>query len=418
MILTNLAFITIALILLAFAASTWLDFLNAREVRANQGALPEAFSGMIDEADYFKSARYTLDKIKFGIYERIFDTVLIAAVLLFGIYPLLFRFFIGVFGSGAWAQSAAFVLSTMVLGLLALPFDYCEQFKLEHKYGFNKSTLKLWVSDKIKENLLSILIGVPLLALLLWLFGALPDSWWILGFCVIAAFQLLMLIIYPRVILPLFNKLSELEDGELKTRLLGMADRAGFKASSIYVIDGSKRSSHSNAFFTGFGKFRKIVLFDTLINQLSPEEIEAVLAHEIGHYKCGHVPKMILANFAAMFCALALVAYLAKCAWFYEGFGFGIKDGMAAALIIFMIVASPVNFWLTPIKNAVSRKYEYQADAFAKRVCGGETSLIAALRKLHAKNLSNLTPHRIYSAFHYSHPTLLERERALRAAGD
>ncbi|MBO7520821.1 MAG: M48 family metallopeptidase [Opitutales bacterium] len=418
MILTGLAFIAIALILLAFAASTWLDVLNAREVRANQGAVPEAFSGIIDEPGYFKSARYTLDKIKFGICERIFDTVLIVAVLIFGIYPMLFRLFSGAFGGGIWAQSLAFIFSAMVLGFASLPFDYYEQFKLEHKYGFNKSTVKLWVSDKIKEAAVSVLIAAPLLAFLLWLFSALPNTWWILGFCAGASFQLLMLIIYPRVILPLFNKLSELEDGELKTRLLNMADRAGFKASAIYVIDGSKRSSHSNAFFTGFGKFRKIVLFDTLINQLSPGEIEAVLAHEIGHYKCGHIPKMIIANFAAMFCGLAVVAYLAKCAGFYEGFGFAISDGMAAALIIFMIVASPVNFWFTPIKNAVSRKYEYQADAFAKRVCGGENSLIAALRKLHTKNLSNLTPHRIYSAFHYSHPTLLERERALRSGGE
>ena len=414
MILTSLVFITIALIALAAAASTWLDILNAREVRANMGAVPQAFSSIIEEPEYFKSASYTLDKLRFGIFERAFDTLFIAAVLVFGAYPLLFKFFISAFGGGVWAQALAFMLSAMVLGLASLPFDYYEQFKLEHKYGFNKSTVKLWVSDKIKEAVLSVLIATPLLALLLWFFGAMPNAWWILGFCVVAAFQLLMLIIYPRVILPLFNKLSELEDGELKTRLLNMADRAGFKASSIYVIDGSKRSSHSNAFFTGFGKFRKIVLFDTLINQLSPGEIEAVLAHEIGHYKCGHIPKMIFANFAAMFCALAIVAYLAKCAWFYEGFGFDLSDGMAAALIIFMIAASPVNFWLTPAKNAISRKYEYQADAFAKRVCGGEGALVEALCKLHTKNLSNLTPHRLYSAFHYSHPTLLERIKNLK----
>ena len=170
MILTNLAFAIIALILLAFAASTWLDILNAREVRANQNAVPEAFSGIIDEPDYFKSARYTLDKIKFGICERIFDTALIAAVLLFGIYPILFRIIAGAFGGGIWAQSLAFILSTMILGFASLPFDYYEQFKLEHKYGFNKSTVKLWVSDKIKESVLSVLIAAPLLALLLWFF--------------------------------------------------------------------------------------------------------------------------------------------------------------------------------------------------------------------------------------------------------
>jgi STE24 endopeptidase len=286
---------------------------------------------------------------------------------------------------------------------------------IEQRYGFNKSTLKLWISDKIKEFVIGLIIGIPLLSLILWLFGVFDKTWWIWAFGAVAVFQILMLVLYPRLILPLFNKLSPIEDGELKDRLIAMSDRAGFKANAIFVMDGSKRSSHSNAFFTGFGKFRRIVLYDTLISQLSISELEAVLAHEIGHYKLGHVPKMIASSFVMMFFGFAAIAWLARSPWFYEGFGFSPDTGMAPALLLFSVLVPLFTFWLHPVFNAVSRRYEYQADAFAKQVCGGGEDLVASLRKLHTKNLGNLTPHKIYSAFHYSHPTLLEREAALNA---
>ncbi len=407
--------IVIALILLKYCVCTFLEKLNAKNVSANSAKVPEVFSSMISEPDYFKSVKYTLSKISFGIVEDAFSSIVLILVLLFGVFPHLFYFCLSVFGVSVWAQSFAMIITLTILSLPMLPFEWYSQFVIEQKFGFNKSTVKLWISDKIKEFIIGLVLGLPLIALILWLFWLFENTWWIWGFCALAVFQLVMLVVYPRFIMPLFNKLSPLEEGELKNVLLAMSDRAGFKADSIYVIDGSKRSSHSNAFFTGFGKFRRIVLYDTLISQLTIPELEAVLAHEIGHYKLGHIPRMIASSFIMMFLGFGMIAYLAQSPWFYEGFGFELSDGMAPALILFSTFAGLITFWFTPLFNIVSRKFEYQADAFAKKVCGSAAPLIEALRKLHTKNLGNLTPHKIYSMFYYSHPTLLEREAALKS---
>jgi STE24 endopeptidase len=221
-----------------------------------------------------------------------------------------------------------------------------------------------------------------------------------------------MLILYPKLILPLFNKLTPLPEGELRHRLMALGDRTGFRAQTIEVIDGSKRSGHSNAYFTGFGRFRRIVLFDTLIAQLTPEELEAVLAHEIGHYRRGHIPKMIALSALMMFGGFAVVAWLARSAWFNEAFRFPAGE-IAPSFLLFALLSGVVTFWFAPLGNLLSRKYEYEADAFARDAVGGAGPMIGALRKLAQKNLTNLTPHRWFSGFHYSHPTLVEREAAL-----
>ena len=221
-----------------------------------------------------------------------------------------------------------------------------------------------------------------------------------------------MLILYLKLILPLFNKLSPLPEGELRTRLLALGDRTGFRAQAIEVIDGSKRSGHSNAYFTGFGRFRRIVLFDTLIAQLTPEELEAVLAHEIGHYRRGHIPKMIALSAVMMFGGFAAIAWLARSEWFNRSFGFPGGE-LAPSFLLFGLLAGAVTFWFTPLGNLLSRKYEYEADAFAREAVGGPGAMVGALRKLAQKNLTNLTPHRWFSGFYYSHPTLVEREAAL-----
>ena len=247
------------------------------------------------------------------------------------------------------------------------------------------------------------------------------DLWWLWAAGMVVAFQLLLMLIAPAVIMPLFNKFTPLSEGALRQRLFALAQRAGFPTRSIEVMDGSKRSRHSNAFFTGFGRFRKIVLFDTLIAQLSEPELESVLAHEIGHYKKRHVVKLLGFSIAGVFAAFAAIAWLARQEWFYRAFGFEYQPSfgvvnIALAMLLFGLLAGTISFWLSPFFHAWSRRFEYQADAFARATMGEAQSLIQALRKLNEKNLSNLMPHPLYSGFYYSHPTLLERERTLHSS--
>jgi STE24 endopeptidase len=260
--------------------------------------------------------------------------------------------------------------------------------------------------------MLLLVLGFPLLWALLSLVRWVGATWWLWGFGLLYGFQLLMLVLYPKLILPLFNKLTPLPAGELRARLLALGERTGFRAQTIEVMDGSKRSGHSNAFFTGFGRFRRIVLFDTLIAQLTADELEAVLAHEIGHYRRGHIPKMLAVSAVTMLAGFAVVAWLAASPWFNLAFGFPPGE-LAPAFLLFGLLSGSVMFWFTPLMNLFSRKHEYEADAFAREAVGGPGPLLGALRKLAQKNLSNLTPHRWFSAFYYSHPTLVEREAAL-----
>lgn len=404
--------VLLLLLTLKFTASTILELLNLKNVQKNSGKVPDAFASFTDEASYQKSVNYTTDKIRFGILEDACNTVFIGLLLALSILPMLFDFGMDTFGTSIAGQSLTLIFMAAILSIPALPFDLYSQFVIEQQYGFNKSTLKLWVVDRIKGFIVGLVIGAPILMLLLWFSEAFKQTWWIWGFIAVAVFQLAMIVIYPRLIMPLFNKLEDLPEGELKTALFDLADRGGFAARTIQVMDGSKRSTHSNAFFTGFGKFRRIVLFDTLIEQLTRPELEAVLAHEMGHYKKGHIIKSIFVSFALMFATFAVMGWLSQSVWFYEDFGFAEAGGFAPIILMYSMFAGAFTFWLEPLANALSRKHEYEADAFAGKLCGA-LNLRSALRKLHTKNLGNLTPHPLYSAFHYSHPTLLEREEAL-----
>ena len=358
---------------------------------------------------------YTLEKSRFGAVAEIFDTLVLALVIFGGVLPVLFGHVAAWGAQGAvWDDTLFILIAGILLSIPGLPFEWWGQFRLEAKFGFNKSTQGLWISDKIKGLGLALVIGYPLLWSLLALVEWVGKSWWIWGFALIFGFQLLMLVLYPKLILPLFNKLTPLPEGELRTRLLALGDRTGFKATAIQVMDGSKRSGHSNAFFTGFGRFRRIVLYDTLIAQLTAEELEAVLAHEIGHYRCGHIPRMIALSAVMLFASFAGIAWLARSPWFNQSFGFPAGE-LAPAFLLFGLLSGLVTFWISPLGNLLSRKHEYEADAFARDAMGGTGPMIGALRKLAQKNLSNLTPHPWFSAFYYSHPTLVERERALTA---
>jgi STE24 endopeptidase len=400
------------LIGLRLAAQLVLNALNASEVRRYAANPPTAAAAIMDRATYAKSVEYTLAKLRLNSAEEVWDSVVLAAALFSGFLPRFYAPFREWAPGSAWNRALFLLAVGALLSLPSLPFDWWGQFRLEQRFGFNQSRLWLWVTDKLKGLLLLLLIGFPLLWALLGLVRWAGGTWWLWGFGLVFGFQLLMLVLYPKLILPLFNKLTPLAEGGLRAHLLALADRTGFRAKTIQVMDGSKRSAHSNAFFTGFGRFRRIVLYDTLVAQLTEAELAAVLAHEIGHYKRGHIPKMLAVAAALQFGGFALIAWLAGSGWFNAGFGFQ-QDELAPTFLLFGLLSGLVTFWFSPVLNLVSRKHEYEADAFARNAVGGAAPVIDALRKLAQKNLANLTPHPLYSGFHYSHPTLTERERAL-----
>ena len=402
------------LILARWAAELWLSNLNRRYVLAHADAVPEAFRGIVDEPTYKKSVAYTLAKARFGNIEETYGAIVLLVFLFSGVLPFAFHFFIHHHGTSAWAMAAFLFAVGFAMSLPSLPLDWYAQFRLEEKFGFNSSTQKTWWLDRVKGLLLAAVLGYPLLVLILKIVEWTGAAWWLWAWGAMLAFQALMMVLAPVLIMPLFNKFTPLPEGSLRERLLKLAQRTSFVAKSIQVMDGSKRSRHSNAFFTGFGKFRKIVLFDTLISQLSEPELEAVLAHEIGHFKKKHIPKMLIFSAFSSLVGFYLVSVLAKQEWFYRAFRFEFDPkNVAPALLLFTLLSGVVMFWFSPLAHWWSRKYEYEADAFAKGVMNEPHSLIGALRKLNEKNLSNLTPHPLYSGFYYSHPTLLEREEAL-----
>jgi STE24 endopeptidase len=414
-------FAIIALILIFARATTelWLSRLNQHHVRAYANAMPAPFRGIIDEAIYRRSIDYTLAKNRFGDVTNLFDAALLIALLFSGVLPWAFGKFSANFGTSVWAMAGFLFVTGIALSILALPFAWYAQFKIEERFGFNTTSIKTWILDRAKGFLLSLLLGYPLLALVLKLIGWTGANWWLWAAAVVIAFQLLLLLVAPAIIMPLFNKFTPLPQGTLRERLFALAQRTDFPTRSIDVMDGSKRSRHSNAFFTGFGRFRKIALFDTLIAQLTEPELESVLAHEIGHYKKRHVLKLLGVSIASVLLAFAAIAWLARQQWFYRAFGFEHQTGFAAAnvvpaMLLFVLLGGMISFWVSPLIHIWSRRFEYEADAFARLTMGEAQSLIQALRKLSEKNLSNLIPHPLYSSFYYSHPTLLERERALR----
>jgi STE24 endopeptidase len=416
-------FAVIALVLILARATTelWLSRLNQRHVRAHADAVPPTFHEIINEATYRRSIDYTLAKSRFADIAGVFDAVLLIAVLFSGVLPWAFGRFSASFGTSILSVAGFLFVTGIALSIPGLPFAWYAQFKLEEQFGFNTTSTKTWVLDRMKGFLLAGLLGYPLLALVLKLIEWTGANWWLWAAAVVVAFQLLLLLIAPAIIMPLFNKFTPLPEGALRERLFALAQRTDFPTRSIELMDGSKRSRHSNAFFTGFGRFRKIVLFDTLIVQLTEPELESVLAHEIGHYKKRHVVKLLGVSIAGVLVAFAAIAWLAGQRWFYRAFGFEHQGGFAAAnvvpaMLLFALLAGTISFWASPFIHIWSRRFEYEADAFARAAMGEARSLIRALRKLSEKNLSNLTPHPLYSRFYYSHPTLLERERALRVA--
>ena len=411
----NIMLVLLILITVKLASFLYLEWLNFKYLKKHSQRLPDAVQGVMDESTFHQSVAYTQAKSKFSVLSAIYDAIILLLILTYGLIPFIYESLSGWVGQSLLSQSFVFILSLFILGLPSLPLSWWNTFKLEESFGFNKSTQKLWFLDQVKGFILSVLIGVPLIFTLMWIVQKMGAYWWVWAFAVFWLFQVVMVVLYPMFILPLFNKLEPLESGELRDRLMALGDRCGFKSKTIFVMDGSKRSGHSNAFFTGFGQFRRIVLYDTLIEQMEIDELEAVLAHEIGHYKCGHIPQRLIFSAIASFLLFAFLGWLMQAIWIFEAFAFSstVEDYFVPAFLLITLFSGLFTFWLSPLEGLWSRKHEYEADAFARNAMDRASPLINALRKLYNENLGNLIPHPIYSAFYYSHPTLVERESAL-----
>ncbi|MCR5184169.1 MAG: M48 family metallopeptidase [Opitutales bacterium] len=406
------------------AAQLSLSWLNRREMLRHKDAVPAKYADHVKWEDYQKSVAYSLENSKFSLLTKPYDVVW-ELLWVLGLYACIYAWasqWIGLDAgtagwSATWRESVICVAMIFLMSLTDLPLDLYETFKIEEKHGFNKTTPRLWVFDQLKGWALEFIIGVPVASLLIGFYHLFPDTWWIFAQCAFFVIQLFLMVLYPKLILPLFNKLTPLPEGELKTELVALAEKAGFVADKIEVIDSSKRSGHSNAYFSGFGKWRRIVLFDTLIKQLEPKEICAVLAHEIGHSKKGHITKHLFLSFFLGFLAFGLVAAILRWPAFFEAFGFEYRQNLMIVPAFFLVseFASLIAFWISPLSAFLSRKHEYEADAYAKQLLGNGEALVSGLRKLNKENLSNLTPHPFYVNFYYSHPTLEQRTKALRS---
>jgi STE24 endopeptidase len=410
----------LTLFALEFVVEFGLNELNLRYVRANwaEKTLPDFFQHNMSAEEYEKSVRYTLAKGRFQRWAEIYGRLAILIILFGGLLPFMDRFskdLVGRFSSIMNAQGLIFCFGVaLVFSIASFPTDLYSTFELEARFGFNKTTWKLYLTDKLKGLLLGILIGLPFLWIVLWLMEATGSYWWIWTFFFVSGFQLLMVIAYPTLIAPLFNKFESLPEGELRNRILRLAVQVGFKTNGIFSMDGSKRSAHSNAYFTGIGKTKRIVLFDTLIAQMTIDQGLAVLAHEMGHYKMKHIRRMLVVQTVFLFFALYILSLLVNYSPLFGAFGLD-NPSNAAALVLFSLLSGPATFYLGPLINLLSRKHEYEADRFAVETLRNRRPMEEALINLTVKNLSNLTPHPWYSAYHYSHPTPIERIGAIRA---
>ncbi len=407
----------LGLFVLEFLLDWFLDILNLNSSLKNRDSIPEAFTDVVEEDTYRRSVDYTLRKGRFGLLKSLEGRLLILLVLFTGaagtLDSLLISWNLPIYWHGLLYLSFA----SIILSLAGLPSSLYSRFVIEEEFGFNSTTLKTFFGDMAKQ----LPIGAVILMVLLGgLYGALAWTgrwWWLAAWGFWIGFQLLMVLLYPLVIAPLFNKFESLPEGSLNDRLSALAERCNFSNRGIFVMDGSRRSRHSNAYFTGLGRFRRIVIFDTLIESLEEDELEAVLAHEIGHWKFGHIRKRLLLTSFTSLAMFAVVGGILYWEPLYIAFGFT-APSLHALLFWLIFFSGPLTSLFSPISNIRSRIHEYQADRFAVDQTGGYQSMSRALLNLGKDNLSNLTPHPAYSFWHYSHPALSERLSALKTAGD
>lgn len=391
---------------------TVLILLNSRSAQAGLEKLPAELQGIYEIETYKKSVLYARAKSFIAIISLLYQGFLAAIFALYGWYGSIENYTKNI-SNYNYLNACFFVFAvSLIFGILNLPIAYYKIFHLEERFGFNKTTVILWLADMCKGLVLGFIIITPLLLALFYCIDQTGKNWWIYAFVVMQIFQVLILFIFPVLIAPLFNKFEPLAEGKLKDDLVCLAEKCKFKANGLFTMDGSKRSAHANAYFTGFGRNKRIVLFDTLIEKLSSDEITAVLAHEIGHAKKGHVLKGLFLSGVNTLLSFYLLSLLLQSTDFFKAFGFEVPSP-AALLVLGSVAFEPVIYFISPLFSFISRKHEFQADKYASEVLGSGKSLVSGLIKLSKESLSNLNPHPVYSFMHYSHPSLGERIRAL-----
>ena len=395
----------------------WLVSRQVRHVASHRGAVPPAFAHRISLSAHQKAADYTLAKAKVSLIDITLSAAVLLCWTLLGGLDWLNRWLLESMGPGLWQQLALLTSFAVISALIELPLSLYQTFRLEQRFGFNQMTPALWLGDLLKSTLVAAIIGLPLAALILWLMGSTGPLWWLWAWGAWTAFNLLLMWIFPSFIAPLFNKFEPLADESLKSRVTRLMERCGFAAKGLFVMDGSRRSAHANAYFTGFGNSKRVVFFDTLLRQLSPGEVEAVLAHELGHFKHKHISKRMVLMFGVSLLGFALLGWLSQQLWFYTGLGVSVllgpnidvaADNNALALLLFMLAVPVFSFFLTPLMSAMSRRDEFEADAYAMQQADG-AQLASALLKLYEDNASTLTPDPWYVSFYYSHPPAVDR---------
>ena len=411
---TAFTWVFLAALLAATAVRVWLARRQIRHVRAHRDAVPQTFAAAIPLPAHQKAADYSVAKTRLGVVEVMIAAGALLLLTLGGLLDWLSGQWSRAFPPGSLAHGTSLIVTVVVLlGALELPVTVYRTFVVEARFGFNRMTPALFLADLAKQALLGALLGIPLLLLVLWLMARMGALWWLYVWLAWMGFNLLVLLIYPTFIAPLFNKFSPLRDPGLEGRIKALLGRCGFRASGLYVMDGSKRSSHGNAYFTGFGAAKRIVLFDTLLARLAPPEVEAVLAHELGHYRRHHVWKRVLLLFVVSFVLLCVLGRLIDQDWFYAGLKVSSRD-TATGLLLFVLVMPVFTFFLHPVTSLYSRKHEFEADAYAAAHASA-AELVRALVKLYQDNAATLTPDPLYSAFYDSHPPAATRIARLQS---
>jgi len=406
----------IAFLFADLATRAWVASRQMRHVLRHRDQVPAEFADRIGLRSHQRAADYTLAKVRLGMIETLVEAALLVALTLLGGLQWLDLQWGRAIDSEMWRQLALIGSVVAIVGLVGLPFSIWRKFRLEARFGFNRMTPRLFAMDLGKALLLTLILGAPLVAVVLWVMGNAGPQWIWWAWAVWVGFNFLVIWLFPTVIAPLFNKFTPLQDSDVAERVNALAQRCGFTLNGLFVMDGSKRSAHGNAYFTGFGRNRRIVFFDTLLARLNPGEIEAVLAHELGHFKHRHIIKRMAISFAVALGFLALLGWLAQQVWFYTGLGVVPQLGRpndALALILFFLVAPVFTFWVTPLASWFSRRDEFQADRYAASQSSAD-ALVSALVKLYDDNAATLTPDPVHSAFYDSHPPAALRIQKLR----